>query len=291
MNKKLRVLITGANGQLGSELRELSDRFSDLKYIFTDVDTLNITKIKELDDFFTANAIDFVINCAAYTAVDKAESEKEFAFLLNTVAVDMLIEMAQKYKFFLIHVSTDYVFDGTKNRPYREDDVTIPSSAYGETKNEAEKLILFSDINAAIIRTSWLYSTYGNNFVKTMLRLSKEREQINVVFDQTGSPTYARDLAEAILTIIPQLSEVKKPFREIYHYSNEGVCSWYDFTHCIFRFRNITCKVNPISTEEYPTPAKRPPYSVFDKSKIKKQFGITIPHWSDSLEQMLEKLG
>jgi dTDP-4-dehydrorhamnose reductase len=199
--------------------------------------------------------------------------------------------MAQKYKFFLIHVSTDYVFDGTKNRPYREDDVTIPSSAYGETKNEAEKLILFSDINAAIIRTSWLYSTYGNNFVKTMLRLSKEREQINVVFDQTGSPTYARDLAEAILTIIPQLSEVKKPFREIYHYSNEGVCSWYDFTHCIFRFRNITCKVNPISTEEYPTPAKRPPYSVFDKSKIKKQFGITIPHWSDSLEQMLEKLG
>jgi dTDP-4-dehydrorhamnose reductase len=251
---------------------------------------LNITELKDLNAFFSTNTVDYVVNCAAYTAVDKAESDKEKAFLINTVAVDMLIEMAQKYKFFLIHISTDYVFDGTKNRPYNEEDVTIPASAYGETKREAEKLIMYADINAIIIRTAWLYSTFGNNFVKTMIRLASERDEINIVFDQTGSPTYARDLANAILHIIPQLNDAKRPYREIYHFSNEGVCSWYDFTCHIFRMRGIKCKVNAIKTEEYPTPAKRPAYSVFDKTKIKKHFNVQVPYWVDSLEEMLNRL-
>jgi dTDP-4-dehydrorhamnose reductase len=290
VDKKPRILITGANGQLGSELRELSSQFGNLEYVFTDVAELNITKIKDLEAFFLSEKFDYVVNCAAYTAVDKAESDKETAFLLNTIAVDLLIEMAQRFKFLLIHISTDYVFDGTKNRPYSEEDVTIPSSAYGETKCEAEKLIMFSDINSIIIRTSWLYSTYGNNFVKTMLRLGHERDELNIVFDQVGSPTYARDLAKAILHIIPQLGQINKPFREIYHFSDEGVCSWYDFTKHIFKIRGIGCKVNPIKTKEYPTPASRPAFSVFDKSKIKKHFNVQIPYWVDSLEEMLGRL-
>ncbi|MBR2195911.1 MAG: dTDP-4-dehydrorhamnose reductase [Salinivirgaceae bacterium] len=288
---KYRILVTGANGQLGNELRELSAKYSDYEYVFTDVAELDITSLSALNDFFQKNGkFDFLINCAAYTAVDAAESNQELAFKLNTTAVDMLVEMAGKYGFFLIQISTDYVFDGEKNRPYDEEDVPIPSSIYGKTKNDAERLILYSDIRAIVIRTAWLYSTYGKNFVKSMIKYGTERDELNVVFDQVGTPTYAYDLADAILQILPQLQAMPKPYTDLFHYTNEGVCSWYDFTQHILRHENINCRVNPIRSEQYPTPAKRPAFSVLDKSKIKTKFGITIPYWTDSLDVMLKKL-
>ena len=288
---KYRILVTGANGQLGNELRELSAKYSDYEYVFTDVAELDITSLSALNDFFQKNGkFDFLINCAAYTAVDAAETNQELAFKLNTTAVDMLVEMAGKYGFFLIQISTDYVFDGEKNRPYDEEDVPIPSSIYGKTKNDAERLILYSDIRAIVIRTAWLYSTYGKNFVKSMIKYGTERDELNVVFDQVGTPTYAADLADAILQILPQLQAMPKPYTDLFHYTNEGVCSWYDFTQHILRHENINCRVNPIRSEQYSTPAKRPAFSVLDKSKIKTKFGITIPYWTDSLDVMLKKL-
>lgn len=288
---KSRILVTGANGQLGSELRELSAKYTDYEFTFTDVAELDITNIDSLNAYFQSQPkFDFLINCAAYTAVDAAESNQELAFKLNTTAVDMLVEMAGKYGFFLIQISTDYVFDGEKNRPYDEEDVPIPSSIYGKTKNDAERLILYSDIRAIVIRTAWLYSTYGKNFVKSMIKYGTERDELNVVFDQVGTPTYAADLADAILQILPQLQAMSKPYTDLFHYTNEGVCSWYDFTQHILRHENINCRVNPIRSEQYPTPAKRPAFSVLDKSKIKTKFGITIPYWTDSLDVMLKKL-
>lgn len=288
---KSRILVTGANGQLGSELRELSAKYTDYEFTFTDVAELDITNIDSLNAYFQSQPkFDFLINCAAYTAVDAAESNQELAFKLNTTAVDMLVEMAGKYGFFLIQISTDYVFDGEKNRPYDEEDVPIPSSIYGKTKNDAERLILYSDIRAIVIRTAWLYSTYGKNFVKSMIKYGTERDELNVVFDQVGTPTYAADLADAILQILPQLQAMPKPYTDLFHYTNEGVCSWYDFTQHILRHENINCRVNPIRSEQYPTPAKRPAFSVLDKSKIKTKFGITIPYWTDSLDVMLKKL-
>ena len=287
---KYKILVTGANGQLGSELRELSAKYTDYEFTFTDVAELNILDIDALDAFCGANKFDFLINCAAYTAVDKAEEDMEKAHLLNTVAVDFLVEMAQKYGLFLIQISTDYVFDGTKNNPYTEEDVPIPESQYGRTKLEAEQIVLDSDIRGIVIRTAWLYSTYGKNFVKSMIKYGTERDELNVVFDQVGTPTYARDLADAILQILPQLQAMPKPYTDLFHYTNEGVCSWYDFTQHILRHENISCRVNPIRSEQYPTPAKRPAFSVLDKSKIKTKFGITIPYWTDSLDEMLKKL-
>ena len=288
---KFRILVTGANGQLGNEIRNLAAKYADYEYVFTDVAELDITSLSALNDFFQKNGkFDFLINCAAYTAVDAAESNQELAFKLNTTAVDMLVEMAGKYGFFLIQISTDYVFDGEKNRPYDEEDVPIPSSIYGKTKNDAERLILYSDIRAIVIRTAWLYSTYGKNFVKSMIKYGTERDELNVVFDQVGTPTYAADLADAILQILPQLQAMPKPYTDLFHYTNEGVCSWYDFTQHILRHENINCRVNPIRSEQYPTPAKRPAFSVLDKSKIKTKFGITIPYWTDSLDVMLKKL-
>lgn len=288
---KYRILVTGANGQLGSELRELSAKYTDYEFTFTDVAELDITNIDLLNAYFQSQPkFDFLINCAAYTAVDAAESNQELAFKLNTTAVDMLVEMAGKYGFFLIQISTDYVFDGEKNRPYDEEDVPIPSSIYGKTKNDAERLILYSDIRAIVIRTAWLYSIYGKNFVKSMIKYGTERDELNVVFDQVGTPTYAADLADAILQILPQLQAMPKPYTDLFHYTNEGVCSWYDFTQHILRHENINCRVNPIRSEQYPTPAKRPAFSVLDKSKIKTKFGITIPYWTDSLDVMLKKL-
>ncbi|MBR5166701.1 MAG: dTDP-4-dehydrorhamnose reductase [Salinivirgaceae bacterium] len=288
---KYRILVTGANGQLGNEIRDLSAKYNDYEYVFTDVAELDITSVDALNDFFQKNGkFDFLINCAAYTAVDAAEQNQELAFKLNTTAVDMLVEMAGKYGFFLVQISTDYVFDGEKNRPYDEEDVPIPSSVYGKTKSDAEHLILYSDINAIVIRTAWLYSTYGKNFVKSMIKYGTERDELNVVFDQVGTPTYAYDLADAILQILPQLEAMPKPYTDLFHYTNEGVCSWYDFTQHILRHENIDCKVNPIRSEQYPTPAKRPAFSVLDKSKIKNKFNITIPYWTDSLDVMLNKL-
>ena len=284
---KYRILVTGANGQLGSELRELSAKYTDYEFTFTDVAELDITNIDSLNAYFQSQPkFDFLINCAAYTAVDAAETNQELAFKLNTTAVDMLVEMAGKYGFFLIQISTDYVFDGEKNRPYDEEDVPIPSSIYGKTKNDAERLILYSDIRAIVIRTAWLYSTYGKNFVKSMIKYGTERDELNVVFDQVGTPTYAADLADAILQILPQLQAMPKPYTDLFHYTNEGVCSWYDFTQHILRHENINCRVNPIRSEQYPTPAKRPAFSVLDKSKIKNKFNITIPYWTDSLDVM-----
>ena len=269
----------------------MSAKYTDYEFTFTDVAELDITNIDSLNAYFQCQPnFDFLINCAAYTAVDAAESNQDLAFKLNTTAVDMLVEMAGKYGFFLIQISTDYVFDGEKNRPYDEEDVPIPSSIYGKTKNDAERLILYSDIRAIVIRTAWLYSTYGKNFVKSMLKYGTERDELNVVFDQVGTPTYARDLADAILQILPQLQAMPKPYTDLFHYTNEGVCSWYDFTQHILRHENIDCKVNPIRSEQYPTPAKRPAFSVLDKSKIKKKFNITIPYWNDSLDVMLNKL-
>ncbi len=290
MSDKIKILVTGANGQLGSELRELETVYTQFDFTFTDVAELNILDIDALNSFFADKKFDFLVNCAAYTAVDKAEQEKDRAYQLNTVAIDYLVEMAQKYKFFLVQISTDYVFDGTKNNPYNEEDVPIPESQYGKTKLDAEHIVLDSEINAVVIRTSWLYSTYGNNYVKTMLRLAGERSELNIVFDQTGTPTYAYDLADAILQIIPQLQAAPKPFRDVYHYSNEGVCSWYDFTQHIFRHCGVACKVNPIGSEQYPTLGHRPTFSVLDKTKIKKRFNLLVPYWVDSLDIMLDKL-
>lgn len=288
--EKTKILVTGSNGQLGSELRELSAEYANYSFTFTDVTELDITDIKGLNDFFSKEKYDFVINCAAYTAVDAAESNQDMAFKLNTTAVDLLVEMAEKYGFFFVQISTDYVFDGEKNVPYVEEDVPIPSSTYGKTKLEAERLIIYSDINAIVIRTAWLYSTYGKNYVKSMIKYGNERDEMNIVFDQVGTPTYARDLADTILKIIPQLQKMEKPYREIFHFTNDGVCSWYDFTKHIYNHEGIKCKVNPIRTSDYPTPAQRPAYSVLDKSKIKKTFGIDIPYWTDSLDAMLNKL-
>lgn len=286
---KAKVLITGSNGQLGQELKALSVNYPELDFIFTDVAELNITDLKAIECFVEQNKPDFIVNCAAYTAVDKAEENRDAAFLLNAVAVDFLVDAAHKCNATLIHISTDYVFDGEHNKPYCPDAGTFPQSVYGVTKNEGEKLILYSDINALIIRTSWLYSTFGNNFVKTMIKLGTERDALGVVVDQIGTPTYARDLAKAILDIIPQVDNTKAT-RELYHYTNEGVCSWYDFAHEIFRQKNIEVKLNPVPSSEFPTPAKRPSYSVLNKSKIREEYNIEIPHWTDSLNAMLNNL-
>lgn len=291
MGKPTKILVTGANGQLGQELKAIKNTYSDCQFIFTDVDDLDITKSGEAEAYVKDNPVDFIVNCAAYTAVDKAEEDRDNAFLVNTVAVDYLVDAAASCNACLIHVSTDYVFDGQKNTPYDEEDVAIPESMYGDTKYEGEKLVLYSDINALIIRTSWLYSSFGNNFVKTMLRLGNEKDELNVVFDQVGTPTYARDLAKAILDIISTIElDEDDPIQEIYHYTNEGVASWYDFACEIFRQEKIECKVNAVDSSMFPTPAKRPKFSVLSKAKIKKDFKIEVPNWVDSLKEMLKEL-
>ncbi len=291
MEKKFKILVTGSNGQLGSELRYLAADHPTIHFIFTDVAELDITKSGAAEKFVKENPVDFIINCAAYTAVDKAETEQDLAFLINRVAVDYLADAAKSVNACLIHISTDYVFDGTHNTPYMEDDDAIPQTVYGDTKLEGEKLLVYSDINFVILRTSWLYSTFGNNFVKTMLRLGDEKESINVVSDQIGTPTYARELARAILAIIEKIEvDPVNPIQEIYHYTNEGVASWYDFACEIFRQKNILSIVNPVNTSQFPLPAKRPHFSVLDKTKFKKDFNLRIPHWVDSLKEMLSEL-
>ena len=281
-----KILITGSNGQLGNELRKLSANYPDCKFNFTDVNELDITNSDTLKLHFKANNYDFIINCAAYTAVDKAETETDKALLINSEAVKYLSEIALQYKIKLIHISTDYVFDGTSCLPYTEDIQVSPVSQYGITKLEGEKQIEKSGCDAIIIRTSWLYSSFGNNFVKTILKYSKEKPELKVVFDQIGTPTYAEDLATAILQIINS----NKFETGIYHFSNEGVCSWYDFALEIVNAKNINCKITPILTSEYPTPAKRPHYSVLNKNKIKSTFNIEILHWKDGLQRCLKEL-
>lgn len=280
----MNILVTGANGQLGNEMRVVAAEQKQLVYHFTDVAELDICNEQAVERFVAENAIDCIVNCAAYTNVNKAEEDAVLCDKLNHLAPANLARVAAKYRIGLLHVSTDYVFNGEHHVPYREDDATCPNSVYGTTKLAGEEAIRTIHSEAVIIRTAWLYSSFGNNFVKTMLRLGKEREELGVVFDQIGTPTYARDLARAIQHIIG--SDVVPG---IYHYSNEGVCSWYDFTKAIFDLAGIsTCCLKPLHTDEYPTPAARPHYSVLDKTKIKQTYGVEVPHWIDSLRECMK---
>lgn len=272
-------LVTGANGQLGNELKLLLQD----KAAYVDRDELDITDEEAVKAYVGQGKWDAIINCAAYTAVDKAESDEALAEKINVKGPENLAKTGIP----LVHVSTDYVFDGTNYRPYVETDEVNPQSVYGKTKLAGEQAVLANAQTAVIIRTAWLYSTFGNNFVKTMRKLGKERDSLNVVFDQVGSPTYARDLAQAIVDILPQL---KPGMKEVYHFSNEGVCSWYDFATAIMAQSDLDCDVLPIESKDYPTPAKRPHYSVLNKGKIKKDFGIKINHWAVSLAECVEKL-
>jgi len=285
--RAMKILITGANGQLGTELRNLAPEYSQAQFVFTDIQELDITNPEAVDQMVAAEGIDIIINCAAYTAVDRAESDQPMARKINAYAPGVLAEAAAKVGAELIHVSTDYVFDGKSCVPYTEDMPTGPQSVYGSTKLEGEQLVLQANPKSIIVRTAWLYSPYGNNFAKTMLRLGREREQLGVVFDQIGSPTYALDLARAIMTIATSTDKTYG----VFHYSNEGVISWYDFTKAIHRLAGITtCNVTPIRSSQYPTPATRPSYSVFDKQKIKDTYHVAVPYWEESLKQCIEKL-
>jgi dTDP-4-dehydrorhamnose reductase len=281
--KTMKILVTGSNGQLGNGLRELSDKYLGFKFLYTDLKELDIASEAGVNDLFNEFMPDAVINCAAYTAVDKAESEKNTAFLINSKAVEFLSKASARCGSFMVHISTDYIFDGKSYSPYFETDNPNPLSVYGKSKYAGELAILNYAAKALIIRTSWLYSEYGNNFVKTIRKLAKERDSLNVVYDQIGTPTYARDLAETILNILPKT--ISSSGVQIFNYSNEGVASWYDFAKAIVDLSGIKCKINPIRTTDYPQAAVRPFYSVLDKSKIKAKFSIEIPHWSDSLKE------
>ncbi len=283
------ILVTGANGQVGNELQALvaNGHYKDVNFYFTDKESLDITDYNATKAFIEANSIDTIVNCAAYTAVDKAEEHPEEVYAINTKAVEHLAKLAKEYSIVLIHISTDYVFDGESHTPLSEDAPTNPQGVYAKSKREAEEKILeIAPKGAIIIRTSWIYSHTGHNFVKTMLRLGQERDALNVVCDQIGTPTYARDLARTILEILESNYDFSRD-PEIFHYSNEGNCSWYDFAQAIFEISNIDCSITPISTQEYPTPAKRPPYSVLSKEKIKNEFQLQIPYWRDSLKSCL----
>ena len=282
----MNILITGCNGQLGNEMQLLEMENRQHTYFNTDVQELDITNREAIVKFVDEHEIDGIVNCAAYTAVDKAEGNEQLCDLLNHVAPGYLAEAIERRGGWLIQVSTDYVFDGTNHRPYVETDPVCPNSVYGRTKLAGEQAAQKACSRTMIIRTAWLYSAFGNNFVKTMIRLGKEKPELGVIFDQIGTPTYARDLAVAIMTAINQ---GVKP--GVYHFSNEGVISWYDFTKAIHRIAGITtCHVRPLHTSEYPTPAARPHYSVLDKTKMKQTYGIEIPYWEESLRVCLEAL-
>ena len=288
------ILVTGSNGQVGSELRMLNDEFLVLncKCFFTSSSDLDITDFKKVKEFIESNNINTIINTAAYTAVDKAESDELNADKINHLAVKNLAEIAKEKNISLIHISTDYVFDGTNYKPYNEEDTTNPNGVYGATKLAGEiAMISINPKNSIIIRTSWVYSSFGANFVKTMLHLGKERDSLGVIFDQVGTPTYARDLAVTLLRMLSDECLVLNENVEIYNFSNEGVCSWFDFAKEIMRMAKLNCQINPIETKEYPTPAKRPHYSLLNKAKIKKEFNITIPYYKDSLDECLKVMG
>jgi dTDP-4-dehydrorhamnose reductase len=286
----VKILVTGANGQLGSELRGLSsDRLSD-QFTFVDIDEMDLGSDPAIISFFEAKHFDFVVNCAAYTAVDKAEEDKALAHRINAGAVKTLAEICKRNAIRMIHISTDYVFDGAGNQPIREDATPNPLSVYGESKLEGERHVSNILSDAYVIRTAWVYSSFGKNFVKTISKLARERESLNVVSDQIGSPTYARDLAAVILQMADQIHTGKVDAPGTYHFSDEGVISWYDFAWFIVKYYNLKCRVNAIPSDAYPTPAVRPKFSVLDKTKLKKTFGLEIPHWYESLEQCLKLL-
>lgn len=282
-----RVLVTGANGQLGSEMRRLGAA-SPNEYIFTDVAELDITDGAAVSRFVKENNVNVIVNCAAYTAVDRAEDDEATAELINATAVRNLAQAAKEVDAVLFHVSTDYVFGAEGNTPRTEEMPTNPLGVYGRTKLRGEQAIAEVGARAIIIRTAWLYSEYGNNFLKTMLRLTKEKETLSVVFDQVGTPTYAGDLAMTIFSIIE--GDYYNGNEGIYHFSNEGVCSWYDFAREIATAMGHTCQINPCHSSEFPSKVTRPPYSVLDKSKIKKTFGVDIPHWRESMIYCLKRI-
>lgn len=282
----MNILITGCNGQLGNEIMLLEKSYPEYTFFNTDVNELDITNQLAVTDFINRNAIDGVVNCAAYTAVDKAESNQKLCTALNTEAPAYIAAAIEKRGGWLIQISTDYVFNGAKHTPYVETDTPCPDSVYGSTKLAGELAVSKFCKKTMIIRTAWLYSTFGNNFVKTMMRLGKEKPELGVVFDQIGTPTYARDLAVVIMTAVKQ-----GVIPGVYHFSNEGVCSWYDFTKAIHRIAGIkTCRVKPLHTSEYPTPAARPAYSVLDKTKIKADYKVEIPYWEESLKECVGML-
>ena len=282
----MNILVTGCKGQLGREVQRLAQSHPTHHYIFTDVEELDITDANAVDTLMEREAVDCVINCAAYTAVDRAEGDEAKAQLLNATAPGFLARAVAQRGGAMIHISTDYVFDGTAHTPYTEDRPVCPVSAYGRTKLAGERAVVAACPRSVILRTAWLYSPYGNNFVKTMMRLGCERDELGVIFDQIGTPTYAADLAKAVFAILEQ-----DMVPGIYHYSNEGVTSWYDFALAIHRLAGIvTCYVRPLRTAEYPTPAVRPSYAVLDKTKIKNTYHIHIPHWYDSLRECIEIL-
>lgn len=282
-----RILVIGKNGQLGQSLQKIAVEFPEFEFIFVGRDELDLASTESIEAFFNKNFnFEAIVNAAAYTAVDHAESEQELANQVNHLAVRKLSGIAAEQNSFLVHVSTDYVFDGQSYRPYIETDATAPLNQYGLTKLQGEQAMQASGCNGAIVRTSWVYSEFGNNFVKTMLKLGKERDSLNVIFDQVGSPTYATDLAYALIQLLNSNSRGV----ELYHFSNEGVCSWYDFAKAIFELSNINCLVTPIETKDYPTLATRPHYSLLNKSKFKLHTGLKIPHWKESLQYSLSDM-
>lgn len=283
----MKILVTGKNGQLGSEIQSLSKE-SSASYIFLDSTEGDITNKENLERIVREHAIDTIINCAAYTAVDKAESEEEKAFLVNHFGVQNLVEICSEHKIRLIHISTDYVFDGKASTPYTPNSPVSPVGIYGKSKQQGESAILNSTIEAVIIRTSWVFSSFGNNFVKTMLRLGGEKESLNVVNDQFGCPTYAKDLAAACIKIAATAKW--KEQSAVYHFSNSGEISWFDFATEIMKQANLNCKIQPIPTEDYPTPAERPKYSVLETTKIQSDYNLTIRHWKEALKDCLESL-
>lgn len=282
----MNVLITGANGQLGNSIRSIQADYPDLRFDYTDVEDLDITSMPALEAYFHSHPTDYVVNCAAYTAVDKAEEEVETAKLINETAVVNLAQCADKFNFTLIHISTDYVFSGDHHRPYTEKDRPDPKSVYAHTKHAGEFAVINYCRQGIVLRTSWLYSEYGNNFVKTIRRLAGEKDELRIICDQVGTPTYAGDLARAILTVIG------RKYREkgIFHFSNEGVASWYDLAVATVQLSNLECHIVPIPTEEYPLPAKRPYYSLMNKRKFRDTFGYEIPFWRDSLEKCIQNI-
>ncbi|RRO11774.1 dTDP-4-dehydrorhamnose reductase [Flavobacteriaceae bacterium 14752] len=279
----MNILVTGANGQLGQTFKDLQSQYKNHKFTFAGRKALDITKAQDVMAYFEQNQFDCVLNCAAYTAVDQAEDEPDQAYLINKTGVEHLVKACESFNVRLIHFSTDYVFNGQKNQPYSETDAVNPQCLYGASKLAGETLILNSKLSSLIIRTSWLYSEYGHNFMNSMKKLGQDRDSLRIVYDQIGTPTYARDLAKATMTCIEK-HNIWVGQQEIYHFSNEGVASWYDFALAIFEKDNISCQVQPILSKDYPTKAKRPPYSVLDKSKFKVDFGIDIPHWLKSLK-------
>lgn len=284
----IRILITGSDGQLGSEFRNIAENYPNYKFIFTDIEELDITDFEAVHAYFKENSFDFCVNCAGYTAVDQAEDEPEKAFLLNADAVENLAKVCEMNHVRFIHISTDYVFDGTAKRPYKEDDPVSPQSIYGFSKLSGEKAVSKYATRAIIIRTAWLCSRFGKNFVKTMLRLGAEKTELKVVDDQLGSPTFTFDLAKAILEMIRKPG--KPETNQIYHYSNSGQISWFIFAKEIMELAGLDCRIIPVKTSEYPTKAKRPAYSVLDKGKIIHDVGIEIPEWKSSLVKLIEEL-